>query len=211
MSSASTAATPDYARFAIGFDDRDRARLHALIDEVLDSNRWSEAGMNERFEQAWAAHNGAPAVAMSSWAGGAMAALQFAHVQRRDGAVPVEHVHGDAARRDQRRCRRAVRRLQSRGPVHVVRRLRGEGGEVQAARGVPRPHRWSYRVRRRPDRRVLPGERDLPDRRLRARARRSVERSADRAPTATPASTRCTRRRRSRPARAGCSCRPVRR
>jgi perosamine synthetase len=81
MSSASTAATPDYARFAIGFDRRDRTRLHSLIDEVLDSNRWSEAGMNERFEEAWAAHNGAPAVAMSSWAGGAMAALQFARVR----------------------------------------------------------------------------------------------------------------------------------
>ncbi len=81
MSSASTAATPDYARFAIGFDNRDRARLHTLIDEVLDSNRWSEASMNERFEEAWAAHNDAPAVAMSSWAGGAMAALQFARVR----------------------------------------------------------------------------------------------------------------------------------
>ena len=81
MSSASTAATPDYARFAIGFDNRDRARLHTLIDEVLDSNRWSESSMNERFEEAWTAHNDAPAVAMSSWAGGAMAALQFAQVR----------------------------------------------------------------------------------------------------------------------------------
>ncbi|MGZ4262119.1 MAG: DegT/DnrJ/EryC1/StrS family aminotransferase [Solirubrobacteraceae bacterium] len=81
MSSASTAATLDYARFAIGFDDRDRARLHTLIDEVLDSNRWSEASMNQRFEDAWTAHNSAPAVAMSSWAGGAMAALQFARVR----------------------------------------------------------------------------------------------------------------------------------
>jgi dTDP-4-amino-4,6-dideoxygalactose transaminase len=81
MSSASTAATPEYARFAIGFDNRDRDRLHTLIDEVLDSGRWSEASMNERFEQAWAAHNDASAVAMSSWAGGAMAALQFAHVR----------------------------------------------------------------------------------------------------------------------------------
>lgn len=81
MSSASTAATPDYARFAIGFDPRDRPRLHALIDEVIDSGRWSEASMNERFEEAWAAHNDAPAVAMSSWAGGAMAALQFARVR----------------------------------------------------------------------------------------------------------------------------------
>ncbi|MFL5830266.1 MAG: DegT/DnrJ/EryC1/StrS family aminotransferase [Solirubrobacteraceae bacterium] len=81
MSSASTAATPDYARFAIGFDDRDRGRLHALIDEVLDSGRWSEAGMNERFEAAWAAYHDAPAVSLSSWTGGAMAALQFAGVR----------------------------------------------------------------------------------------------------------------------------------
>ncbi|MGH2876478.1 MAG: DegT/DnrJ/EryC1/StrS family aminotransferase [Solirubrobacteraceae bacterium] len=76
---ASTEA-PDHARFAIGFDQRDRARLHQLIDEVLDSNRWSEAGMNARFEAAWEAWNGAPAVAMSSWAGGALAALAFAGV-----------------------------------------------------------------------------------------------------------------------------------
>lgn len=76
-----TSATPDFARFAIGFDDRDRARFHALIDEVLDSNRWSEAAMNERFERAWTAWNGAPAIAVSSWAGGALAALDFAGVQ----------------------------------------------------------------------------------------------------------------------------------
>jgi perosamine synthetase len=79
--SASHQGAPDFARFAIGFDDRDRARLHALIDEVLDSNRWSEAGLNQRFEEAWEAWNGAPAVALSSWAGGAMAALHFAGVQ----------------------------------------------------------------------------------------------------------------------------------
>jgi perosamine synthetase len=82
MTTASTDAqtTPDYARFAIGFDPRDRARLHQLIDEVIDSNRWSEATMTERFEQAWEAWNELPAVAMSSWAGGAMAALHFAGV-----------------------------------------------------------------------------------------------------------------------------------
>jgi perosamine synthetase len=81
MSPASTAATPEYARFAIGFDQRDRGRLHALIDEVLDSGRWSEAGMNERFEAAWEAYHDAPAVAVSSWTGGTMAALQFAGVR----------------------------------------------------------------------------------------------------------------------------------
>jgi dTDP-4-amino-4,6-dideoxygalactose transaminase len=85
MTTASASAphqdAPDFARFAIGFDQRDRARLHALIDEVLDSNRWSEAALTERFEEAWQAWNDAPAVAMSSWAGGAMAALHFAGVR----------------------------------------------------------------------------------------------------------------------------------
>src|SRR5450631_3000736 len=74
-------AQPGFATFAIGFDHRDRARLHSLIDEVLDSNRWSEADMTTRFEAAWEAWNEAPAVAMSSWAGGALAALHFAGVQ----------------------------------------------------------------------------------------------------------------------------------
>jgi dTDP-4-amino-4,6-dideoxygalactose transaminase len=78
--SASEQGTPDFARFAIGFDQRDRERLHTLIDEVLDSNRWSEADMTARFEAAWEAHNDAPAVAVSSWAGGALAALHFAEV-----------------------------------------------------------------------------------------------------------------------------------
>src|SRR5450755_3505181 len=79
--SAADTSTPDHSRFAIGFDHRDRARLHALIDEVLDSERWSEAGMTGRFEAAWEAWNKAPAVAMSSWEGGALAALHFAGVQ----------------------------------------------------------------------------------------------------------------------------------
>ncbi len=79
--SASSSSAPDYTRFAIGFDQRDRARLHDLIDEVLDSERWSEAGMTARFEAGWEAWNELPAVALSSWAGGALAALHFAGVQ----------------------------------------------------------------------------------------------------------------------------------
>jgi perosamine synthetase len=76
----SSTASVAFDRFAIGFDHRDRSRLHALIDEVLDSNRWSESAMTERFEESWAAHNDLPAVAVSSWAGGALAALHFAEV-----------------------------------------------------------------------------------------------------------------------------------
>src|SRR5689334_21788159 len=79
--SADQQSVADFAKFAIGFDHRDRARLHALIDDVLDSNRWSEAEMTARFEAAWTAFGGAPAVSFSSWAGGALAALRFAGVE----------------------------------------------------------------------------------------------------------------------------------
>src|SRR6201995_2804827 len=79
--SASQPSVQDFMRFAIGFDHRDRGRLHALIDEVLDSERWSEGPMTDRFEAAWESYNQLPAVAVSSWAGGALAALDFAPVQ----------------------------------------------------------------------------------------------------------------------------------
>jgi perosamine synthetase len=71
----------DLHRFAIGFDERDRLRFHALIDEVIDSGQWSHGAMNRRFEEAWSAWNGAPAVAMGSWGGGAIAALEYANVR----------------------------------------------------------------------------------------------------------------------------------
>lgn len=68
------------ATFAIGFDARDRERLHLLWDQVLDSQRWTEGEMLERFEAAWGAWNGLPSVGFSGWAGAAMAALEFVGV-----------------------------------------------------------------------------------------------------------------------------------
>ena len=73
--------TPDFDIFAIGFDERDRPRVHALWDEVFDSQQWTQGSMVNRFEDAWAASNGVPAVALSGWSGGAMAALTFADVR----------------------------------------------------------------------------------------------------------------------------------
>ena len=73
-------AVLDIHRFAIGFDKRDRARLHELWDEVIDSEQWSHGAMNERFEEAWSAWNGVPSVALSGWLGGALAALRYAGV-----------------------------------------------------------------------------------------------------------------------------------
>jgi len=77
----------DLGKFTIGFDPRDRARLHELWDEVIDSQRWAEGPMIDRFEAAWEAEHGLPSVATASWTGGALAALASAGV--RGGRVIV--------------------------------------------------------------------------------------------------------------------------
>jgi dTDP-4-amino-4,6-dideoxygalactose transaminase len=71
----------DLGRFAIGFDARDRARLHALWEQVFESQQWSEGGMVQEFESAWAASNGLGAVAFNGWTGAALAALEWAGVR----------------------------------------------------------------------------------------------------------------------------------
>ncbi|HEV7753960.1 MAG TPA: aminotransferase class I/II-fold pyridoxal phosphate-dependent enzyme [Baekduia sp.] len=71
-------------RFAIGFDHRDRARLHELWDGILDAEQWSEGAMTERFETLWGAQHQAGAVAVASWTGAALAALDHAGVGRGD-------------------------------------------------------------------------------------------------------------------------------
>jgi perosamine synthetase len=72
---------PEFRSFAIGFDARDRGRLHALWDQALDSQRWSQGPLVEAFESAWQAWNDLPAVATGSWSGAAAAALEFAGVR----------------------------------------------------------------------------------------------------------------------------------
>ena len=72
---------PDASQFTIGFDQRDRGRLHGMWDEIFTSQRWSEGSFTDRFENLWSEWNGLPSVAFSSWAGGAMAALDFCDVR----------------------------------------------------------------------------------------------------------------------------------
>ncbi|MEA2171377.1 MAG: perosamine synthetase [Solirubrobacteraceae bacterium] len=81
-------ASSGFDQFAIGFDSRDRERLHILWDEVIDSGQWSHGPMNAAFEAAWSAHNGAGSVAVGGWAGGALAALDFAEVAGRPVLCP---------------------------------------------------------------------------------------------------------------------------
>jgi perosamine synthetase len=67
----------DIDTFAIGFDHRDRARLHELWDTVLDAEVWSEGPLARAFEEAWGGWAGSPAVATNGWTGAALAALEF--------------------------------------------------------------------------------------------------------------------------------------
>ena len=71
----------DIAKFAIGFDQRDRARVHALWERIFDSNQWSEGELTKEFEGAWAGWNGLDAVAFNGWTGAALAALEWAGVR----------------------------------------------------------------------------------------------------------------------------------
>jgi perosamine synthetase len=70
----------DLARFAIGFDHRDRTRLHELWDRIFDADRWSEGTLTVEFEEAWARWNGLEGVAFNGWTGAALAALTWAQV-----------------------------------------------------------------------------------------------------------------------------------
>lgn len=67
--------------FAIGFDRRDTDRLHAMWDSILSSERWTDGPFTARFEELWLTRNGLPSVAMASWTGAAMAALEFIDVR----------------------------------------------------------------------------------------------------------------------------------
>ncbi|PWU24969.1 MAG: aminotransferase DegT [Candidatus Rokuibacteriota bacterium] len=80
---SSNGALTAFDRFAIGFDRRDRARLHALWDGIIEREVWSDGPVTAAFEEAWSAWNGLEAVATSSWTGAALTALEYAEVQGR--------------------------------------------------------------------------------------------------------------------------------
>lgn len=67
----------NYSDFKIGFDKRDISTLHKYWDEIFNSQKWSEGKFLEEFENKWSLWNGASSVATSSWAGAAMACMEF--------------------------------------------------------------------------------------------------------------------------------------
>ena len=174
VSSQQTVA--DYARFAIGFDPRDRGRLHALIDEVIDSGHWSEGEMTSALRgRLGRPTTGAEAVAIDGWTGGALAALNFAQVQGETVlcpsntfmATPLAAINAGASVQFVD-CNRedlcmSFKDFEAKAEKHKPRAafLVHIGGHI------------AFDTVR--DRGVLRGERDLPDRRLRPRPRRRME------------------------------------
>ena len=78
-----------YQTFSIGFDPRDKTCVYAYWDEIFHSQQWVEGKFTRLFEERWSAWNGLSAVAMSSWAGGAMACMEYFRLKGRHVLVPT--------------------------------------------------------------------------------------------------------------------------
>ena len=108
------------------------------------------------FEQRWAEWNGLPSVGLSSWAGGALAALEFAGVRGETVlcpsntfmATPLAAI-GAGAEVEFVDCNREDLCMSFED-------FEAKAERPQAAGGDPRPHRRPHRLRRRADRRLLP-------------------------------------------------------
>ena len=71
----------EVSKFTIGFDHRDREEVHKRWDEIFDTQQWSEGKNTKEFESLWTRWNNLESLAFSSWAGGAMAALDYINVK----------------------------------------------------------------------------------------------------------------------------------
>jgi len=75
-------------KFSIGFDRRDLKQLHEFWDKIIETNQWAEGFYTELFERKWSEHNNLPAVAFSSWTGGALAAMKYFQLEGKTVLCP---------------------------------------------------------------------------------------------------------------------------
>ena len=71
----------EVSKFTIGFDKRDIETLKEKWDDIFVTQQWSHGKYTEEFERLWSAWNSLQSVAFSSWAGGAMAVLDYIDVK----------------------------------------------------------------------------------------------------------------------------------
>ena len=168
----------EFDKFAIGFDHRDRERLHALWDGILDDNQWSDGAARQGLrgglgglERAAVGRDLEPGRARRSPRSSSSSCA----------ARPSSAPRTPSWRRRSRSSRRARGSSSStatattsacRSPTSSAR-----SHEHKPAAVDPRPHRRAHRLRGRADRRALPRRGDRPDRGLRALPRRLLERA----------------------------------
>ena len=76
-------------KFTIGFEKDDIKMLHSYWDEIIEKQQWSEGKFSKLFEEKWKKNNKTEhALSFSSWAGGAMAALEFFDVRGKTVLCP---------------------------------------------------------------------------------------------------------------------------
>lgn len=75
-------------KFRIGFDKSDTQKLHRHWDEIIENQHWSEGKFTKTFEEKWSEYNNANSVAFGSWAGAALAALEFFNVKGKTVLCP---------------------------------------------------------------------------------------------------------------------------
>ena len=68
-------------KFTIGFEKKDRKKLHKYWDEIIDSHQWTEGKFITLFEEKWAEYNELYSIAFSNWSGAASSALEFFKVK----------------------------------------------------------------------------------------------------------------------------------
>ncbi len=68
-------------KFTIGFEKEDGKTLFEYWNRIIETQQWSEGYFTKLFEEKWSNHNQMPSIAFSSWAGAALAALEFLDIR----------------------------------------------------------------------------------------------------------------------------------
>lgn len=75
-------------KFKIGFEKEDSKKLHTYWDMIIEKQQWSEGNFTNMFEEKWSNYSGCESVAFSSWAGAALAALEFFDIKDKTVLCP---------------------------------------------------------------------------------------------------------------------------
>jgi len=75
-------------KFTIDVTNKDRNHIYNYFDDILSSQVWSEGKYLHRFEDAFGAYVGRKMVATNSWAGAALAVMEYLDVKGSVVLVP---------------------------------------------------------------------------------------------------------------------------